>query len=55
VICESRDTVGPQFLAFGISFAVIASYWLAHNRLVRTLAAVDQLAIVATWRLSRRS
>ena len=23
------DVVGPQFLAFGISFAVIASYWLA--------------------------
>jgi uncharacterized membrane protein len=41
------DAVGPQFLAFGISFAVIASYWLAHHRLVRTLAAVDQLTIVA--------
>ena len=23
------DAVGPQFLAFGISFVVIASYWLA--------------------------
>jgi uncharacterized membrane protein len=41
------DAIGPQFLAFGISFAVIASYWLAHHRLVRTLAAVDQLTIVA--------
>ncbi len=41
------DAVGPQFLAFGISFAVIASYWLAHHRLVRTLAAVDQPTIVA--------
>ena len=41
------DAVGPQFLAFGISFAVIASYWLAHHRLVRMLAAVDQLTIVA--------
>jgi uncharacterized membrane protein len=41
------DAIGPQFLAFGISFAVIASYWLAHHRLVRTLAAVDQLMIVA--------
>jgi uncharacterized membrane protein len=41
------DAVGPQFLAFGISFAVIALYWLAHHRLVRTLAAVDQLMIVA--------
>jgi uncharacterized membrane protein len=41
------DAVGPQFLAFGISFAVIASYWLAHHRLVRTLAAVDQLTIIA--------
>ena len=41
------DDVGPQFLAFGISLAVIASYWLAHHRLVRTLAAVDQLTIVA--------
>jgi uncharacterized membrane protein len=41
------DAIGPQFLAFGISFAVIASYWLAHHRLVRTLEAVDQLTIVA--------
>jgi uncharacterized membrane protein len=41
------DDVGPQFLAFGISFAVIASYWLAHHRLVRTLEAVDQLTIIA--------
>jgi uncharacterized membrane protein len=41
------DAVGPQFLAFGISFAVIASYWLAHHRLVRTLGAIDQLTIVA--------
>ena len=41
------DDVGPQFLAFGISFAVIASYWLAHHRLVRMLAAVDQPTIVA--------
>ena len=41
------DTVGPQFLAFGISFVVIASYWLAHFRLVRTLAAIDQLTILA--------
>ena len=31
----------------GISFAVIALYWLAHHRLVRTLAAIDQLTIVA--------
>jgi hypothetical protein len=41
------DAIGPQFLAFGISFAVIASYWLAYHRLVRTLAAVDQLTIIA--------
>ena len=41
------DTIGPQFLAFGISFVVIASYWLAHFRLVRTLAAIDQLTILA--------
>jgi uncharacterized membrane protein len=41
------DAVGPQFLAFGISFAVISSYWLAHHRLVRTLAAVDQPTIIA--------
>ena len=26
---------------------VIASYWLAHFRLVRTLAAIDQLTILA--------
>jgi uncharacterized membrane protein len=42
------DTIGPQFLAFGISFAVIASYWLAHYRLVRTLGAIDYLTIIAS-------
>jgi uncharacterized membrane protein len=41
------DAVGPQFLAFGISFVVIASYWLAHYRLVRTLGAVDHVMILA--------
>ena len=41
------DAVGPQFLSFGISFAVIASYWLAHHRLVRMFGAIDQLTIVA--------
>ena len=41
------DEVGPQFLAFGISFAVITLYWLAHHRLGRTLAALDQLTMVA--------
>ena len=25
------DAVGPQFLAFAISFAIIASYWLANK------------------------
>jgi uncharacterized membrane protein len=41
------DALGAQFFAFAISFTVIASYWLAHHRLVRTLAAIDQPTIIA--------
>ena len=28
------DAVGEQFVAFAIAFAVIASYWLQHHRLI---------------------
>src|SRR3954452_17802320 len=41
------NAVGPQFLAFGISFAVIALYWLAPHRLLRSRAAGDPMSIVA--------
>ena len=35
------DDVGPQFIAFLISFAVIAGYWLMHHRMVRNFVALD--------------
>jgi uncharacterized membrane protein len=40
------DAAGPQFLAFAISFVVIAGYWLAHYRLFRSVAAFDVRLIV---------
>lgn len=39
--------VGPQFLAFFIAFAVIASYWLAHHRMVAGFVAIDNRTLVA--------
>jgi uncharacterized membrane protein len=40
------DAVGGQFLAFAIAFAVIASYWLDHHRLIASFAAIDYTTIV---------
>jgi len=41
-----EDAVGAQFVAFAIAFAVIASYWLQHHRLIASFAAIDYTAIV---------
>ncbi len=41
------DAAGAQLLAFAIAFAVIASYWLAHHRMVASFAAIDRATIVA--------
>jgi uncharacterized membrane protein len=41
-----EDAVGAQFVAFAIAFAVIASYWLQHHRLIAAFAAIDYTAIV---------
>jgi uncharacterized membrane protein len=41
-----NDAVGPQFVAFAIAFAVIASYWLQHHRLIASFATIDYTAIV---------
>jgi uncharacterized membrane protein len=41
-----REAVGAQFLAFAISFAVIASYWLAHHQMVASFVAIDNPVIV---------
>ena len=38
--------VGAQFGAFAIAFAVIASYWLQHHRLIASFAAIDYTVIV---------
>jgi uncharacterized membrane protein len=40
------DAVGQQFVAFAIAFAVIASYWLQHHRLIASFAAIDYAAMV---------
>jgi uncharacterized membrane protein len=41
------DAIGAQFFAFVISFAVIASYWLNHHRMIASFAAIDVPVIVA--------
>lgn len=41
------DAVGPQFITFLISFAVISGYWLMHHRMVRSFVAIDTPTIVA--------
>ena len=41
-----EDAVGAQFVAFAIAFAVIASYWLQHHRLISSFTAIDYTAIV---------
>ena len=40
------DAGGAQLVAFGVSFAVIAGYWLAHFRLFASFVAVDIRIIV---------
>jgi uncharacterized membrane protein len=40
------DAVGQQFVAFAIAFAVIASYWLQHHRLIASFAAIDYTTTV---------
>jgi len=39
--------VGPQLIAFGITFAVIANYWLVHHRMVAEFAYIDIPVMVA--------
>src|SRR4051812_14466588 len=41
------DAVGAQFITFLIAFAVIASYWLRHHRMVANFVAIDVPTIVA--------
>ncbi len=41
------DAVGPQFVTFLIAFAVIASYWRAHHRMVASFVAIDTANILA--------
>ncbi len=40
------DAEGAQLLAFAIAFAVIASYWLAHHRMVAEFVSIDRTTIV---------
>jgi uncharacterized membrane protein len=40
------DGLGSQLVAFGISFVVIAGYWLSHYRLMATFTAIDLRVIV---------
>ena len=41
-----NDAVGQQLIAFAIAFAVIASYWLQHHRLIASFAAIDYTTTV---------
>ena len=41
--------LGPRFLSFGISFAVIAVWWHGHHRLYRTLERTDGWVVVANF------
>src|SRR5215211_1871804 len=41
-----EDAVGAQFVAFAIAFAVIASYWLQHHRLIASFTVIDYTTIV---------
>jgi uncharacterized membrane protein len=41
------DAGGSQLVAFGVSFLIIAGYWLAHFRLFAAFRAVDIRVIVA--------
>jgi uncharacterized membrane protein len=41
------DAVGSQFITFLIAFAVTASYWLQHHRMVASFVAMDVGTIVA--------
>jgi uncharacterized membrane protein len=43
------DAVGAQFVAFAIAFAVIASYWLHHHRLIASFAAIDYTVVVINF------
>lgn len=40
------DGLGSQLVAFGISFVIIAGYWLSHYRLMATFKALDLRVIV---------
>jgi uncharacterized membrane protein len=40
------DAMGSQLVAFAISFLVIATYWIAHYRLVASFAAIDLRLLV---------
>jgi uncharacterized membrane protein len=42
------DDVGAQFIAFLISFAVIAGYWLMNHRMVAGFVGIDTATIVAS-------
>ena len=41
------EAVGAQFITFLIAFAVVASFWLQHHRMVASWVGIDVRAIVA--------
>jgi uncharacterized membrane protein len=38
---DELRNLGPQFLSYALSFAVIGRYWVAHHRMFRSLRRVD--------------
>jgi len=45
-LSDFYDAGGSQLVAFGVSFVVIAGYWLSHFRLLATFVAVDIRVII---------
>ena len=44
-LADALNDLGPSFISFFISFAVIGRYWLAHHQFVSLLGAMDQAFI----------
>ena len=42
-----NEALGSPFVAFAISFAVIANFWPVHHRMIASFAAIDYPVIVA--------
>lgn len=46
-LASLRNAVGAQFVAFLIAFAIVASCWLQHHRMVASFVGLDVQTIIA--------